>query len=64
MHHRMAPIRMALFRPRMSEMKPEIKAPSQLPPAIEAVMPPWTFAAGPVHVGELLNGGPSGPWLK
>jgi hypothetical protein len=38
---------MALFRPRISEKKPESKAPMKDPPGIEAVMPPWTEAFGP-----------------
>ncbi len=35
-----APIMIEVFRPNISERKPEIKAASHDPPAIEAVMPP------------------------
>ena len=37
-----APIMIDFFRPSLSERKPETRAPNQDPPAIEAVMPPWT----------------------
>lgn len=43
------PTMIDFFRPRISERNPETRAPSQEPPAIEAVMPPWTSALGPGH---------------
>ena len=44
-----APTMMAVFRPNMSERKPENKAEIHDPPAIEAVMPPCTLDVGPMH---------------
>jgi len=55
------PIIIAFFQPKISEMKPEAKAPSHEPPAIEVVMPPCTPALGPVHS---LGVAGVGPWLK
>ena len=55
------PTMIEVFRPKISERKPETKAASHDPPAIEAVMPPWTLDLGPVH--SLLEAG-VGPWLK
>ena len=37
----------AFFLPKVSETKPENNAASQDPPAIEAVIPPWTLDVGP-----------------
>lgn len=55
---------MAYFRPNRSEIKPETNAPSQEPAGMAAVIPPCRREVGPEHVALLLNGGPSGPWLK
>ena len=56
-----APTMMEVFRPNMSERKPENKAAIHDPPAIEAVMPPCTLELGPVHWSCVAG---VGPWLK
>lgn len=40
------PIWIDVLRPRISERKPEQRAPSQEPPGMAAVMPPWTLDDG------------------
>ena len=55
------PTMIAVFRPNMSERKPEKRAASHEPPAIEAVIPPWTLDLGPVQSAEVAG---VGPWLK
>ena len=60
-HQMIAPSMIAFLRPKISEMKPEHKAASHDPPAMEAVIPPWTLALGPWHwLGSVVGG----PWLK
>lgn len=60
-YHITDPIIIAFFLPKISERKPEIKAPRNEPPAMEAVIPPCTLAFGPVQ-----SEGSAGvlPWLK
>ena len=43
------PSMIAFFRPKISETKPENNAASHDPPAIEAVIPPWTLDVGPAQ---------------
>lgn len=55
------PTMIAVFRPNISDRIPENRAASHDPPAIEAVMPPWTLDLGPVQSACVAG---VGPWLK
>lgn len=52
------PTMIAVFRPNMSERNPENRAASHDPPAIEAVIPPWTLDLGPRQSADVAGVGP------
>lgn len=60
-HQMTEPIMIAFFRPSISDRNPESKAAIHEPPAMDAVIPPWTSDRGPLQSAIVAG---VGPWLK